>query len=292
LAPAINDGGLRTTGSGARRVRSTLLAIEAAVAVMLLVGASLLVRSFVRLVNVDGGFDRARVLTAQIYLPDGRDREARNGALLETLLPRLQQVPGVVSAGAANMAPFGNSTSIVGFTLGPPGPDGQPSLARANSWVTTSGLARTLGIRMREGTFPTLADAAVNVEPMAVNREFSRLYLSDGKPVVGRRYKGLLSRDVETVIVGVTDNVLKDGLDRRPQPEIFRVPARAAGINRQIFLAVRTEGDPVTVVPEVRRLLREVEPRAAIDSVSTLDTKLAAAVAQPRFAASVLASFA
>jgi predicted permease len=293
IAAAMHDGGFRSTSSTARRVRSGLLAVEAAVAVMLLVGAGLLVRSFVRLTSVDGGFDRAEVLTAQIHVPDGPDRDARNAALLEALLPRLEQVPGVTSAGAANMAPFGNSTAIAGFSLGPPGPDGQRVMARANAWVVTPGLARTLGLRVREGHFPTRADAGPRVEPMAVNQEFARLYLSDGKPIVGRRYPRLKTdRDVETVIVGVVDNVLKDGLDRQPQPEIFRVPERAAGINRQIFLAVRTAGDPTAIVPELRRLLREAEPRAAIDGIGTLESKLSTAVAQPRFAASVLVGFA
>jgi predicted permease len=292
VAAAMHDGDLRATSATARRVRGGLLAIEAAVAVMLLVGAGLLMRSFASLLSVDGGFDRRQVLTAQIYVPDGTDREARNAALLEALLPRLELVPGVASAGAANMAPFGNSTSIAGFSLGPPGPDGQPVLARANSWIVTPGLARTLGLRVREGHFPTRADAGPRVEPMAVNQEFARLYLSDGRPIIGRRYPRLMTdRDVETVIVGVVDNVLKDGLDRQPQPEIFRVPERSVGINRQIFLAVRTAGDPTAIVPELRRLLREAEPRAAIDAIGTLESKLSTAVAQPRFAASVLLSF-
>jgi putative ABC transport system permease protein len=288
---SLTDGDRRSTLASGRGLRSGLLVAEAALAVVLLVGAALLVRSFARLTQVDAGFDPANVVTGQVFLPNGADAALRSAALLDRVLPRLEQIPGVVAVGAANMAPFGNSTSIVGFEIGAARPDGTRVIARANSWVVTPGFGRALGLRITEGRFPTAGDVGPRVDAMAVNEEFVRLFLSDGQPVIGRRFNNLTTdRSVETVIIGVVANVLMDGPNRAPQPEIFRVPGHGVAVTRQFFLALRTAGDPVAVVPDVRRLVTEEDPAAALDGVGPLATKVSAAVAQPRFAASILAA--
>ncbi len=94
-------------------------------------------------------------------------------------------------------------------------------------------------------------------------------------------------------IVGVVGNVLKDGPRRAPQPEIyFAAGSYEQELHSQVFLLVRTTGDPLQLAPELRRLVQEIEPRAALDEVHRLTSRLSAAVAQPRFAALVLAVFA
>ena len=93
-------------GSG-HVLRASLLVVEAALAVLLIVSAGLLVRSFIRLVNVDGGFDPSNVLVTQVYLPDANQRPARPSTFFEQLVPRLTNVPGVRAVGVGNMAPFG-----------------------------------------------------------------------------------------------------------------------------------------------------------------------------------------
>lgn len=295
-APVLHDGDSRATSGAGKRLRSGLLVAEAALAVVLLIGAGLMIRSFVRLLQVDGGFEPDNVLSAQLILPDGEEpQQVRNQATAETLLARLQALPGVVVAGAANMAPFGNSTSIMGFTLPPSGSQGEQPMIRANVWVVTPGFGRALGLRVKSGRFFQASDLTAGTQSIVVNEEFVRMFLTDGKPVVGRRYTGILSDDENliTEIVGVVGNVLKDGLDRLPQPEIY-FPAgfRDRKLYSQPFLLVRTAGDPLQLTPDLRRLLHEVEPRAALDDVDSLTGKLSASVAQPRFAALVLAVFA
>jgi putative ABC transport system permease protein len=112
--------------------------------------------------------------------------------------------------------------------------------------------------------------------------------------VVGRRWKrGARSHQGDTEIVGIVANVLKDGLDREPQPEMYTA---SGGQNfpmpAQAFVMIRTAGDPLALAPELRRLVRDVDSRAAIDGIGSLSGKLSASVAQPRFAALLLALFA
>jgi predicted permease len=272
-----------------------LLVVEAALAVVLLVGAGLLVRSFVRLVQVDAGFDPANVVTARLYLPaaPGDDQPARDTA--DRLLERLRAMPGVVAAGAGTMAPFGNSTSISGFTLPGTGPDGQEVVARALTYTVTPGYAEALALHLVDGRFLTAHDRGAPIQALVVSEEFVRAYLDDGRPVVGRRYEDILVRDGEhrtSEIVGVVGNVLKDGPDRKPQPEIYRLPRDNRAFGRFANLVVRTSGEPLAVVPAMRAALTDIDPAGAFDEVATLASQKSAAIGQPRFAATLLAAFA
>ena len=278
-------------GSG-HVLRASLLVVEAALAVLLIVSAGLLVRSFIRLVNVDGGFDPSNVLVTQVYLPDANQRPARPSAFFEHLVPRLTQVPGVRAVGVANMAPFGTEAYATAFELPDPGPDGAPRQATATSWVVTPGFATALGLRVTSGRFLEPGDVDGPTDALVVNEAFVRLYLHDGKPPVGRRW--LRAKETRlTEIVGVVANVLKDGLDRQPEPEVYR----AASLTRSTLvpyasLVVRTTGDPLALASELRRLARESDPRVGLDGLGSLSGKLSASVAQPRFAAWLLALFA
>ncbi len=112
--------------------------------------------------------------------------------------------------------------------------------------------------------------------------------------MVGRQYPGLLhSKGSLAEAVGVVGNVLKDGLDRAPQPEIF-VPVGTAErtLSSQVVLAVRTDGSPDALAPAMRQIVAQVDDRIALDKVSTLSSKLAASVATPRFAAALMGGFA
>ena len=272
-------------------LRASLLVVEAALAVLLIVSAGLLVRSFVRLVNVDGGFDPSNVLVTQVYLPDANQRPARPSAFFERLVPRLTQVPGVRAAGVSNMAPFGTESYATTFELTDAGPDG-PRHATATSWLVTPGFGAALGLRVTSGRFLEPGDVDGPTDAMVVNEAFVRHYLNDGKPPVGRRW--LRTKEAKlTEIVGVVANVLKDGLDRRPEPEVYR----AASLTKSTMvpyasLVIRTDGDPLALVSELRRLARESDPRVGLDGLGSLSGKLSASVAQPRFAAWLLALFA
>jgi predicted lysophospholipase L1 biosynthesis ABC-type transport system permease subunit len=128
---------------------------------------------------------------------------------------------------------------------------------------------------------------------MVVNEAFVKSYMNDGHPAAGRRYVGLLSDPKTTTeIVGVVGSVLKDGLDREARPEMYLAHSKARGITREINLIIRTHGDPAAFVPTLRAIVRDVEPTAALGEAGPLASRVAASVAQPRFATAILGVFA
>ncbi len=305
LAPALRGGGFDLSASlhsghggiasgfsgfHARRLRDGLLIGEAALAVVLVIGATLLARSFVHLTHVDGGYDAANVLTARIHLPAASASPERARQLLETLLERLRTMPGVMAAGGGNMMPFGESTSVSGFEI-PSRESGKPVVARALEYAITPGYAEALGLHLREGRLFTQQDAASATSGVLVNEEFARLYLSGG-PVAGRLFAtGLGSSGKVAEIVGVVGNVLKDGLATKPQPEIYLMLQNGMPM-REINLVVRTAGNPLTLAPTLRSLVREADQSAAIAELTPLAQLVSASVDLPRFATAVLSAFA
>jgi putative ABC transport system permease protein len=294
LAGAMGDGDARSTGSAARRLRGGLLVVEAALAVILLVGAALLIRSFIRLTSVDAGYSTTNVLTAQVIVPPVPAGSTPPDTA-EAILARVRTMPGVIAAGAANMAPLIPVSAIRMMTLAERTAAGEPIQARATAWLVTTGFAESLGLRLKAGRLFTASDASNPANLVVVNEEFVRLYWSDGKPVAGRRYDGVFApTGQQTEVVGVVANMLKDGLDRQPEPEVysFRKPGPQIGLGRSMHLVVRAERDPTMLAADIRRVVLDLEPRAAFDDVSPLTTKVAASVSEPRFSASVLAGFA
>lgn len=277
-------------GTRNKRIGASLLLVEAALCVMLLVGAGLLIRSFIRLASVEPGFDPANVLTARLYLSPGERPAAAEQALVERLLERLRAHPGVVAAGASNMAPFQRSTAIGGFTIPGAGPDGQPLMARALFYTVTAGYAEALKLRLRDGRFFEPRDASAGPIPILINDEFVRTYLGDGRPIIGRQFP--TGDDTPPrQIVGVVGNVLKDGLDTAPQPEMY-LPLKESRSASEVNVLIRTTGDPLDIVPALRAAAHEVDPAAALDDVVPLERRMSASMGQSRFAAAVLGGFA
>jgi putative ABC transport system permease protein len=286
-------GGFR--GRRARRLRDALLVAESAFAVMLLVGAALLAHSFVRLMNVDPGYNPARVLTVRAQLPRNAPPE-RMTQLVDGVLSRLRATPGVVSAGAANMFPLMSATAITSFSLPPDAGGGKPTMARALTYTVTSGYFEALRLRLKEGRFFTERDAALvpqgQMRFMIVNEAFVRQYLTDAT-VTGRRFADLAEKGTTTEIVGVVGNVLKDGNDREPQPEVYFLPGtptrRMVG---WVNFLIRTAGDPAAFSESARAIVRGVDSGATVERIEPLTAMVAASVAQPRFATTVLVTFA
>ena len=278
-------------GTRNRRLGASLLLVEAALCVLLLVGSGLLIRSFVRLAQVEPGFDVANVLMARLYLSPGERPPAATLALVDGVLERVRNQPGVIAAGASNMAPFVRSTAIAGFSIPGTGRDGQPLMARAVSYVVTPGYAEALKLRLRDGRLLEARDSSSGVVPMLVNEEFVRSYLSDGRPVIGWQFPGRTG-DAPREIVGIVGNVLKDGLDTQPQSEIYMPPRGPFRFPSSVTLVVRTAGSPLDVVPALRAAMREVDPAGAVDDVAPLASRMSASMGQPRFAAAVLGAFA
>jgi len=296
LAASLHGGDGATAGGfrglRARRMRDGLLVAESAFAAMLIVGAALLARSFVRLTSVDAGYSASRVLTARVLMPRGATPE-RTGQFIASALGELRATPGVRAAGAGSMMPLQSVTAVTTFTLPPDAGAGKPAETRALTYIVTPGYAEALGLRLREGRFFTERDASAGTRAMIVNDEFVRRYLSSA-PVAGRRFPALyLNENVVTEIVGVVGTVLKDGNDRQPQPEIYFVhgsPTRR--IAGAVNLVIRTSGDPAAFAVLLRKTTRDIDRTVIVERVEPLADQVAASMAQPRFATSVLVTFA
>ena len=280
-------------GRGAGHLRDGLLVIEAAFAVILIVGASLLARSFVRLMSVDNGYTADGVLIARIELPrDGSD--ARTDQFIERALARLRPLPGVSAAGAGAMIPLMTQTAVTGFKVPESIARSKPTEGRALVYWVTPGYAESLGLRLQEGRFFVDGDERAGTLATIVNQEFVRQHL-DEREVVGLRIPKLvgLNEDVIVEIVGVVGNVLKDGNDRQPQPELYFVHgSHGQRISGLVNLVIRTTGNPATFARDVRAIVREVEREAVVDRTEPLTTTLAASLDAPRFAATVMGGFA
>jgi predicted permease len=282
-------------GARERRLRDGLLVVESAFAIMLLIAAALLVRSFVRLTHVDAGYTSEQVLTARVVMPPGSPRE-RTADYLDEVLPRLRATPGVARAGAGNMMPMFPLIAISTFPLPDPSGVAPQVIARAVTYTVTPGYAEALGLRLRSGRLFEPRDAASATRAMIVNEEFARQYLS-GEPVVGRRFADLFpraDRGVITEIIGVMAPVLREGNDHAAESEIYLV---AKGTGRQFFapgvnIVLRTTGDPRSLAGDVRRVLRDTDRDVIIDRLEPLSDSLSISVAQPRFATAILVSFA
>ena len=291
LSGAMREGDLRTMTAGQSGVRSALLASEAALAVVLLVGAALIGRSFVNLANVDAGYEPANALIGEVYLTGAAAEGARSVQFTRTLMERLRALPGVRAAGAGNMAPFGSALYLSGFTIpGSQGPDGKPVVARAAEYAVTDGYAEALGLRLREGRLLDAADATSGTIAVVLNDSFVREFLADGRPVVGRLFPDFGSDDAPAEIVGIVADVLP-ALDRAPQPEFYTALRDDARL-RHINVIVRTEGDPREMVGQLRAAVRDIEPSAALARVEPLAGRVSGSVGEPRFAAAVFISFA
>jgi predicted permease len=288
----VGDWGSITGSSRAnsRRTRNGLLIAEAALAVLLLIGASLLGRSFVHLIDVNPGYDATRVLTARIFVPSGFASPERSAQILEAVLNRLRSMPAVSAAGGGNMMPLGESSFLSGFEM-PSRDSGKPVMAQVLEYAVTPGYAEALGLQLRQGRLLNDQDVASATSAVLVNEEFARLYLPSAR-IVGRRYPtGLGSSGKVAEVVGVVGNVLKDGLTAKPQPEIYLALQNGMPM-REINLLVRTKDDPMAVASAVRTFVAEEEPSAAVAEVAPLNRLLSASVAQPRFATVVLGTFA
>lgn len=292
--PALRDGAHASASLAAQKTRAALVAIEAALAVALLVGAGLLLRSFEALLRVDPGYDTGNVLIARMDPGGGQQRDGEDTRrLAERLVERVRALPGVTAAGVANMAPFDPSTAVRSFTLPSKSSPGGEIAARASAYLVSPGFGEALSLRVKQGRLFTDSDAGRGIVPLIVNEEFARLYLSDGDGAVGRRIPGLINGkpEVLTEVVGVVQNLLKNGLDQKPLPEMFSLVEPGRGLSGWYHLAVRTSGDPAAVAPLVRALALEVDPVSAVET-ATLTSRLEASVAQPRFAAWTVGAFA
>jgi predicted permease len=282
--------GFRTRASA--RLRDGLLALEAAFAVILLVGALLLGQSLARLLRVDAGYTPDAVVSAVVRMR-GESTPERTATLLDSLAARLGNRPDVAGFGAATTIPMVGMTMVATFPIAPAADSDTTVAARTIMITVTPGYADAIGLRLRRGRWFTTDDQRPGIRPLVVNEEFARRYLRG--EVIGRRFEHIFANEkpVPTEIVGVVTNVLKDGNDRAPEPEIYMVDrGPTQQIQTYFSIAIRTRGDASDVIRSLRGTVVGIDSDAVVERVDRLADRVAASMAQPRFAATVVGLFA
>ena len=284
----LQDGARATTGRGAR-LRRFLIAGEVALSVVLLVAAGLLVRSFMQLRGVDPGIDVSRGLSFRVTAPSQRyDNDAKVVAFYSAALDRIRALPGVRAAGATvRLALEGYNWTGDLFIDGRPEVWGRELRHKA----ITPGYLAAAGIPVLRGRDFGPEDTAAGQPVVIVNHTLARTYFQNRDPI-GQRlaFRRPSETTVWRTIVGVAADEKQDGLAAEVKPEVYDPHAQDTS-NTMSFI-VRTSGDPLAILPAVRRELATLDGSIALYNIRTLEQVLDRSLAEERFALLVLAGFA
>jgi predicted permease len=276
-----------TMTAGARRAASSLVAAELALAMVLLIGAGLTLRSFANLIAVDPGFSVDGVLTVQVILPVGRyPEQAARSAAYQRLIAAIGALPEVDSVGAAAVTPLtGNNWTAPLVRPEHPLPAGQrpPEVG----WQSASaGYFRALGISLRQGRLFDAGDTIDGPPVVIVSDSIAQRYFP-GEDPVGKR---IALGDGTAEVVGRVGDIRRASLSDSPRGDLYFPFERQNGAGTTMF--VRTTGDPLAALPSIRTTIRLVEPGAAIFQTRTLADIAAESAAVSRLAMRLLGGFA
>jgi putative ABC transport system permease protein len=296
LFGALKEGGRAVAGGARGRLLRNLLVVgEVAVALVLLVGAGLLLRSFARLRAVDPGFHPQGVLTAEITLPDQKYEPAeRQIAFTRELLDRLRAIPGVQSADTVFPLPLGGNGFVLAFAVqGRPDTSSQDSSLHANIRLVTPDFFRTLGIRLLQGRAFTSHDDPQSVPVIVVNKTMAdRIW--PGESPIGKRitFGDTQKPDVQWMeVVGVVADIHHRTLDQDPGSEVYW-PQLQNPVGGQLSIVLKTAGEPTKLAGAVRAAVRAVDSDLPVDRVRPLESVVAEALAGSRFQTVLLGIFA
>lgn len=304
LVETLSEDGVASIGgairSPAARTRALIMAGQVAIACLLLVGATLLTRSFVAMVRADRGYDPVNVLTAQLPLPPGFPAD-RRGQLLETLVERLRAVPGVTHAAYGTGLPLISAGSFAAFNMRSPRNPGVEIEVQATQRLVSPDYFAAMRLRLIEGRTLSASDTAAAPPVVVVNRTFARQYIGDNAvgvriPLRGPRAGGLrfTNDQADAEIVGVVDDLRQGSVEAAAQPEIFASLTQILASSVRNFdpiLIIRTSSDPTAYVPTLRGLVHAQASTLALDSVMTMEDRVTTSLERPRLYALVLAWF-
>lgn len=281
-----------TAGGSRQRLQRTLVAVEVALAFVLLAGGGLLLNSFVRVNSVDPGFDVDNVLTMRLTLPREEYQDEAGPAFFRELTERLEGLPGVREAGAGSQYPgvaFAfNEVFFASFEA-----DAEATLPTVLTTVVTSGYFEALGTPLRRGRTFDDRDAAGTPNVVVVNEAAAQRYFGAEDPI-GQRMK-IGGSDDETPwweVIGVVASTRNLGLDQDAFPEVFALHDQVGGVQNQLFLVLRTDGAPMALVPSVRETVLAMDADQPVYAIRTAEETYAQGVASMRAATLFLSIFA
>jgi putative ABC transport system permease protein len=284
----LKDAGRGTTaGRGQRRLRAALVVAEVALAVVLTLGAGLLLRSFMSVLAIDPGFKPDHLLTLQIMLPNSYVTPDQRRALYSDLFTRLEAMPGVTSVGGTTRLPLGSTNvttkvEVEGHSL-PPGEWPEVEFRRAvRNYFSAMGIPVLRGRTFTEQDGPTAPPVVV------INDRMARKLLP-GEDPVGRRVRWGSSTAPWITIIGVVGDIRHSGLEAEPSPELYTWYLQNPPTNP--FLVVRSTTDAASLTPAVRSVVQAVDKNIASYDIRPMAQVRSESVAQRRFVLLLVGAF-
>jgi putative ABC transport system permease protein len=302
LVAALKESGAKGAVSSARHhVRYGLVMAEVALAVMLVIGAGLLVRTVYNLTNVDAGFDRSRLMTFAITLPTARYADGyTRGQMYQRLLDAIRAMPGVQAATAMSGLPpsrplNANDTDIEGYTAPPEGPYENVDYYQN----VMSGYFETMGIPIVQGRGFERADAASSGMVAVVNEALADTFWRGQNPI-GRRLRPCCGDQVPWLtVVGVAGNVKQGGVDQRTGTELYIYVDQTASFQgprgfapNTMNIVLRTTLPPSALAPAIERAVREADRAVPVVRLQEMEGVFAESISRPRLLAQLLGAFA
>jgi predicted permease len=302
---ALRDGG-RSSGSGAhRRARELLVAVQMALAVVLLVGAGLLIRSFAEVARVDPGFRVESVLTMNLPLPRTQYPDGtRMWAFLDRVLERVRALPGVRSAAMTTALSLGGGYwgKRISFADRAPATS-LDDVQHVGYRVVTRGYFETMGVAVRGGRVFDENDRAGAPGVAVVNETAAKKFWPGRSPIGTTIWMGppeaLITgrlpssfRFPRLRVVGIVADERFMALDQPPAPEVYQVSEQVTERGSEKYLVLRTDGDPLALAAAVRREVRALDPYQPVAEVATMSQLVRGALAQRRFGTTLLVAFA
>lgn len=272
LSQALKEGGASGGGGRRNRLLSGLVVCEVALAIVLLIGAGLMMQSFGNIQKIDPGFDPENLLTVEIGLPDKSYPEpAQISAFYENLEARIAGIGGVESVGSTGLLPFTNSNSTTTiYVEGSPRPE-PGNHAFGSIRAITPNYPDTMGFTLLKGRLLTAQDYNREAPVALINETLAQKYWP-GEEVVGKRFRrgGPDSEAPWTTVVGLVGDVRYGGFTEDYIPEFFLAHKESSWSN--MIIAIRTQGDPERIATAVRAAVAELDPNLPLINVETMES--------------------
>jgi putative ABC transport system permease protein len=296
VASTLKEGGRGAlTSRGGARIRTTLVIVEVALAVTLLAGAGLLIRSFSKLAAVDPGFQVTPALTFDLTLPEARyGEEAKQIAFFDELMPRLKALPGVEAAAGVISLPLTGASIVLTFEIAgrPPLPPSQQPAMQVR--VATTGYFEAIGIPLKRGRLFSEDDRWGAVPVVVITEAAARQYFPNEDPI-GKRInlgwgRGEGKPRAGGEVVGIIGDTKDTGLAEADPPQIF-LPYKQWPVESMAIL-LKTAVPPASVAESARKTVYSVDANLPVGNIRTLQEVVARSISQPRFYMTLLAVFA
>ncbi|MDQ3744760.1 MAG: ABC transporter permease [Acidobacteriota bacterium] len=293
LNDTLKEGGRTGRAGVSRLVRNALVAVEMTFAVVLLVGAGLLIRSFARLQQVNPGFEPRGVLALMVSLPSNKYADGpRRAAFMRDVLERVRALPGVRGAATTTTLPMSGFNQSGSFRIeNKPVAQGQDP-PHGDRWMVSDDYFQTMGVPLVRGRYFDARDNA-DAPPVAIIDEAMARKYWPGEDPVGQRivFEGTAQQPRWREVVGIVGHVKNQGLEGESRVQYY-VPYAQSANSPNLFLAVRTAGDPSTLAPAARGAIAEVDKDMPVYRVTTMERMVADSMAQRRFSMFLFGIFA